>query len=155
MLDIGCGSARVGEHLLEAGASHYVGVDFSEPMLQLASERLQRFGTKVELHVGDFLETQLEGSFDVIVSLGLFDYIEDPVPFARRMREFCRGTVLGTFPRWNWYKGPIRRLRYEVINNCPIYDYTERELRFLFSASGFSKVEVDVARNGFLVTASP
>jgi hypothetical protein len=71
------------------------------------------------------------------------------------MRELSRGTVIGTFPRWNWYKGPIRHLRYEVINNCPIYDYTERELRFLFSASGFTQVDVEVARNGFLVMARP
>ncbi len=37
MLDVGCGSGRIGEFVLEAGASHYVGVDFSEPMIELAA----------------------------------------------------------------------------------------------------------------------
>src|SRR5919197_3840508 len=48
VLDVGCGSARVGELALEAGASRYVGVDFSEPMLGLARERLRRFGDRAE-----------------------------------------------------------------------------------------------------------
>ena len=46
VLDVGCGSGRVGERTLEAGASHYVGIDFSAPMLELALERLDRFGDK-------------------------------------------------------------------------------------------------------------
>src|ERR1700733_9885948 len=40
VLDVGCGSGRIGEFVLEAGASHYVGVDFSEPMIDLARARL-------------------------------------------------------------------------------------------------------------------
>src|SRR5919202_1820913 len=48
VLDVGCGSARVGELTLEAGASRYVGVDFSEPMLALARDRLERFDDRVE-----------------------------------------------------------------------------------------------------------
>ena len=32
-------------------------------------------------------------------------------------------------------QGPVRKLRYEVINNCPIFNYTERELRFLFGSA--------------------
>src|SRR5438270_13713181 len=36
VLDVGCGSGRIGEFVLEAEAGHYVGVDFSEPMIELA-----------------------------------------------------------------------------------------------------------------------
>src|SRR5690348_18127383 len=36
VLDVGCGSGRIGEFVLEAGAAHYVGVDFSAPMIELA-----------------------------------------------------------------------------------------------------------------------
>src|SRR5438270_5035456 len=49
VLDVGCGSGRIAELVLEAGASHYVGVDFAEEMLALARARLQRFGERVEL----------------------------------------------------------------------------------------------------------
>src|ERR1051325_1043268 len=45
----GCGSGRVGELGLEQGAGEYVGIDFSEPMLALAEERLARFGERMGL----------------------------------------------------------------------------------------------------------
>src|SRR5690242_13111094 len=47
VLDVGCGSGRIGEFALEAGAGRYVGVDFAEPMIELAQERLARFGERV------------------------------------------------------------------------------------------------------------
>src|SRR5437763_13738430 len=43
VLDVGCGSGRIGEFVLEAGASRYLGIDFSEPMVDLARTRLSRF----------------------------------------------------------------------------------------------------------------
>ena len=47
------------------------------------------------------------------------------------MSELCDGTVVASFPRWTWTKGPIRKVRYEMINHCPIFDYTEQQLREL------------------------
>jgi SAM-dependent methyltransferase len=154
VLDVGCGSARVGEGALDAGASRYVGVDFSKPMLDLARARLARFGSRATLVHGDFLEAPLEGPFDVILALGLFDYVAEPHVFTRRMHELCGGEVVASFPKWTWLKGPIRKLRYEVINDCPIFNYTERELRLMFGASGFSRVEVlSPTRSGYVVRA--
>src|SRR5437763_3451144 len=49
VLDAGCGSGRIGEFVLDAGAGHYVGVDFSEAMVELARARLSRFGDRAEL----------------------------------------------------------------------------------------------------------
>ena len=37
ILDVGCGSGRIGEFLMEAGTGSYVGNDFSRPMLELRS----------------------------------------------------------------------------------------------------------------------
>jgi 2-polyprenyl-3-methyl-5-hydroxy-6-metoxy-1,4-benzoquinol methylase len=153
VLDVGCGSGRVAELVLDAGAASYVGIDFSEPMLELATQRLARFDSRAELHNADFLQTKLAGPFDVIIALGLFDYIEDPVPFVRRFAELCSGRVVASFPVWSWLKGPMRKLRYEVINHCPIFDYTERELRFLFRGAGFESVELRARHSGIFVTA--
>ena len=153
VLDVGCGSGRVGEYVLDAGATEYVGVDFAEEMLDLAQERLSRFGPRVMLVHGDFLEAPLEGKFDVILGLGLFDYLPEPEHFARRMHELCSGSVVASFPKWNWLKGPVRKVRYEWINDCPIFNYTERELRLMFGSAGFSKVEVIRGRSGLLLHA--
>ena len=154
VLDVGCGSGRIGEGALEAGASRYVGVDFSAPMLDLARQRLDRFGERVTLVEGDFMDAPLSGRFDVVLALGFFDYIPNPEDFTRRMYELCSGEVVASFPKWSWLKGPVRKVRYEVINDCPIFNYTEQGLRSMFAASGFSGVEVVAAtRSGYLVRA--
>jgi 2-polyprenyl-3-methyl-5-hydroxy-6-metoxy-1,4-benzoquinol methylase len=155
VLDIGCGSGRVGELLLEHGAASYVGVDFSEPMLELAKGRLERFWDKVSLEAGDFVDVVLEPGFDVIIALGVFDYIAEPNHLLRRAFELCSGCFFGTFPSWTWIKGPVRYLKYQVFNDCPIYNYTARELDSLHRAAGFSMLDIRRQHSGYFVFAQP
>ncbi len=154
VLDVGGGSGRIGELMLAQGASRYVDVDLSDTMLELARERLSRFDNKVELIQGDFLTTPIEGTFDVVLALGYFDYIEDAPAHVARMAEFCTASAIASFPRWSLVKGPIRKLRYEVINNCPIYDYDREGLRKLFTEAGFGKITLRQGRSGYLVRAA-
>jgi len=156
VLDVGCGSGRIGEFALEAGAARYVGVDFSEPMIALARSRLAGFGDRVQLLLGDFLTAPIEGGFDVVLALGLFDYLPNAHVFARRMFECCAagGCVVASFPRWSLPKGPIRKVRYEWLGDCPIFDYTRRELELMWGACGFERVEVSSpGRSGYLLRA--
>jgi SAM-dependent methyltransferase len=156
VLDVGCGSGRIGELVLEAGASDYVGVDFAEPMIELAWARLERFAGRVELISADFLTVPLEGSFDVVLALGLFDYLPDPVDFARRMSELCSpgGCLVGSFPTWSLVKGPVRKVRYEWIGDCPIFNYRREQLETMLGGVGFERVEIlSPARSGYLVRA--
>jgi SAM-dependent methyltransferase len=154
VLDVGGGSGRIGELFLDQSASRYVDVDLSDSMLDLARERLERFGDKVILLQGDFLETPIPGSYDVILALGYFDYIKNAPTHVQRMAELAApgGSLVASFPRWTWTKGPIRKLRYEVINNCPIYDYTRDGLMQLFA--GHTNVEIRPGKSGFLLRAT-
>src|SRR5690242_13903 len=61
VLDVGCGSGRIGELVLEAGAGDYTGVDFAEEMLTLARSRLGRFGAQAQLIEADFMDASLQG----------------------------------------------------------------------------------------------
>jgi SAM-dependent methyltransferase len=156
VLDVGCGSGRIGEFVLEAGAGHYVGVDFSEPMIELARARLVPFSDRVQLLVEDFLSAALEGPFDVVLALGLFDYLSEPHRFARRMFSLCaqQGCVVGSFPAFSLVKGPVRKVRYEWIGDCPIFNYSRRELELMFGASGFEPVQIlSPGRSGYLLRA--
>jgi SAM-dependent methyltransferase len=153
VLDVGGGSGRIGEPILEQGAARYVDVDLSNTMLDLARDRLARFGDKVDLVQGDFLTADLAGPFDVVLGLGYFDYIDDAEAHVRRIGELCSGSAIASFPRWTWTKGPIRKLRYEVINNCPIFDYTPEGARGLFADAGFQRIDVQPGKSGFLVAA--
>jgi SAM-dependent methyltransferase len=153
VLDVGGGSGRIGEPILEQGAARYVDVDLSNTMLELARERLAPFGDKVKLVQGDFLTADLAGPFDVVLALGYFDYIENAAAHVRRIGELCSGSAVASFPRWTWTKGPIRKLRYEVVNNCPIFDYTPEGVGRLFADAGFKGVTVQPGKSGFLVRA--
>jgi SAM-dependent methyltransferase len=156
VLDVGCGSGRIGEFVLEAGAAHYVGVDFSAPMIDMAQARLPRFEARTELIVDDFLDARLSGPYNVILAVGLFDYLPDPERFSNRMFELAApgGCVVGSFPTWSWLKGPVRKVRYEWIGNCPIFNYSRRQLEQMFGASGFGRVEIaSPGRSGYLVRA--
>jgi ubiquinone/menaquinone biosynthesis C-methylase UbiE len=155
VLDVGCGPGRVAEAVIEAGAAAYAGVDFSPHMLALARERLERFDS-VELLEGDFLKVDISRSFDVVLALGLFDYLEEPEPAAAWMRFRCSGTLVATFSRRDRIKTPIRRVHYELVHRCPIYFYTEADAEAMLIAAGFSSVEfVSRGRRGFFVTATP
>jgi SAM-dependent methyltransferase len=156
VLDVGCGSGRIGEFVLEAGAASYLGIDFSEPMIEMATRRLGRFDSRVELVCGDFLEVSVERSADVVLALGLFDYLPNAAEFVRRMAALCAagGWMVGSFPAWSPVKGPVRKLRYEWIGDCPIFNYTPERLQQMLGEAGFSEVEIlSPGRSGYLVRA--
>jgi SAM-dependent methyltransferase len=156
VLDVGCGSGRIGEFVLEAGAGRYLGIDFAEPMIALARTRLERFGERAELVTDEFLNAPLEGPFDVVLAVGLFDYLPNAADFAQRMHDLCApgGCIVASFPAWSLIKGPIRKARYEWIGDCPIYNYTRGGLESMLGSAGFGRVEVMApGRSGFLVRA--
>jgi SAM-dependent methyltransferase len=156
VLDVGCGSGRIGEFALEAGAGSYLGIDFSEPMIELARERLGRFGDRVTLITDDFLAAPLEDRFDVVLALGLFDYLPNAEVFATRMFELTAagGCMVGSFPAWSLLKGPVRKVRYEWIGDCPIFNYTRPGLERLWHDAGYDRVEIFApGKSGFLLRA--
>jgi SAM-dependent methyltransferase len=141
---------------LQAGAARYLGIDFSEPMIELARARLERFADRAELLVEDFLAAPVAGPFEVVLALGLFDYLPAPHDFTRRMFDLCAsgGCMVASFPSWSLLKGPVRKVRYEWIGDCPIFNYSARELQLLLGASGFDPVEIrSPGRSGYLVRA--
>jgi len=87
LLEIGCGVGTLTELLAEALAPQgsVVGVDFSPRSIETASERLARFAN-VRLEVGDILEIEVEGSFDVVVLPDVIEHIpleQHPALFER------------------------------------------------------------------------
>jgi len=153
VLDLGCGPGRVAEAVVDAGAATYLGIDLSPRMLALARRRLDRFDG-VELVEGDFLELDVDRTFDVVLALGLFEYLDEPERAVRWIRSRCSSTLVASFTRWDWVKGPVRHLRYDVLNGCRIVDHTETDAAELLAGAGFSRVEfTNRGSRGFLVCA--
>jgi SAM-dependent methyltransferase len=155
VLDVGCGPGRVAEAVIAAGATRYVGIDFSPHMLALARRRLHTYKS-VELVEGDFLNLDVPRTFDVVLALGLFDYLDEPARAAAWLRARCSSTLLVSFTRWDWVKAPIRHLHYELVHRCPISDYTEASAVELLAEAGFSGIEfIHRGRRGFFLAATP
>ena len=153
VLDVGCGPGRVGESVLAAGAGSYVGLDLSPRMLALARGRLGD-DHRVELLEGDFLNLELDGAFDVVLALGLFDYVREPSRASEWLRARCSSTLVASFTRWSWVKGPPRRLAY-ALQRVPLRDYAAADAVNLLMRAGFGRVEVaQYGRRGFHVVAT-
>ncbi|PZU92779.1 MAG: SAM-dependent methyltransferase [Chelatococcus sp.] len=74
-LDIGCGWGALVCHAAQHYGVQAHGVTLSEEQLALAREKVERLGLqdRVTLHLRDF--TQMEGEFDKISSIGMFEHV--------------------------------------------------------------------------------
>ena len=84
---------------------------------------------------------QVSESFDVVIAMGFFDYVQSPVPVLQRMAGFARHSVIASFPSISWYRTPIRKVRY-FFKRCPVYFYRSSEIDFLGKAAGFARTEI-------------
>lgn len=144
VLDVGVGSGRYATGYAEAGVKRVVGVDISSSMLDLAREHVKQLNgsqTKFEFVLSDIDAYQTADRFDVVVAMGFFDYISEPVPSLKKLREFCTHSVIASFPSISFYRTPLRKVRY-AIKKCPVYFYRVEQIERLAHEAGFSNCQV-------------
>lgn len=155
VLDVGCGSGRNSALFAEQGARRVVGIDFSAPMLELAREytRAKHVGDQCEFIQADFLEYHFQETFDVVVALGVFDYVADPVRVLKRMSELANEKVVASFPGVSPVRAPLRKIRY-ALRGCPVYFYTGTKLRQICHETGLRKFHIEkLASSGYMLVA--
>ena len=143
-LDVGCGSGRYALGLAELGVRRIVGIDFSPRMLELAfknTAHIQGANGTFEFVCCDFMEFQTKETFDVVIAMGLFDYIKDPIPFLEKMKTLCNHSVIASFPSTSIYRTPIRKIRY-YFKRCPVYSYDRAKISSFCSEVGFARNEL-------------
>jgi SAM-dependent methyltransferase len=112
-------------------------VDVSETMIRLAREdaRGASLEDRCRFFASSFLGLAPEEKFDVVVAMGYFDYLESPLPDARKMVELCRGKIFASFPkRWE-FRVPIRRIRFLLAHGFVRF-YSRRQVLELFEQAG-------------------
>ncbi|HNQ24257.1 MAG TPA: class I SAM-dependent methyltransferase [Phycisphaerae bacterium] len=129
VLDIGCGSGRYCVEFAQRGAAEVVGVDLSDNMIALARREAERLQVADRCHflVDDFNHYRPDEPFDVVIAMGVFDYLREPEPWVERMVGVCRGRWMASFPKWDLLRAPLRRWRYRL-RNCPVYYYTDERV---------------------------
>ncbi len=142
-LDVGCGNGLYSIELGKKGAARVTGIDIAEVMVERCKQYASREGVEDRCHFlkTDLLEYEPDTTFDVSFGIGLFDYISDPLPVLRKMREVTRDKVIAAFPRfWTW-RAPVRKVRL-TMRGCPVYFYTKARLDSLMKEAGFPRHEV-------------
>jgi len=145
VLDVGSGSGRVACLYASAGMEKVVGVDVAPTMVELAKQLAKERGVDhlCEFTNSDFMEVDFrEGeTFDAVAALGVFDYLDDPVPFARRMGEVANKFIFFSAPSPTLVRHNLRRIRYGL-RGCPVFCYTKKRLRTMMQEAGFERIEI-------------
>ncbi len=104
VLDVGCGTGVMVPSVLRRGG-HYHGVDLSKNMIEQATRRYEATAEPtsqtVEFSVGDVEDIKYpEAHFDVVIALGLLEYLDDPQPAAEAMLRTTKpgGTIIISVP---------------------------------------------------------
>jgi 2-polyprenyl-3-methyl-5-hydroxy-6-metoxy-1,4-benzoquinol methylase len=100
VLEIGCGSGRLGEHMKAKGAGRYVGVELVPEVAERARPRLDA------VYAGDIERMELplaDGSFDYLVLGDVLEHLVDPWTVLRRCARFLGpgGQVVTSIPNVN------------------------------------------------------
>ena len=118
VLEIGCGRGVGVEILLSLGAEQVTGFDLDPKMIALAHERLEKYGERVRVFVGDAeIIDAPNDSFDAVVDYGVIHHIPH---WQQVLKEIMR--VLkpgGTFYFEDLLKGLISKWPAPVFFNHP------------------------------------
>ena len=142
-LDVGCGNGLYSFDLARKGARRVLGLDISEVMIGLCKEASEQenLADRCEFIQTDLLEYESNEKFDVSFGIGLFDYIRDPAPVLKRMREMSTDKAILAFPRyWTW-RAPVRKVRLNA-RGCDVFFYTRSKLNELLRDAGFKRHEI-------------
>ena len=152
VLDVGCGSGRTAIPLARAGAKHVTGVDFAPQMIAIANDaaRQASVSDRCTFKVGDFMNEAPDEPFDVVTALGVFDYVDEPLPFLRRMLELAKETTVFSAPKPSVVRANLRKLRYGR-HGVNVHFYTEQELVRLGRDAGAGSTVIHRVPAGYVV----
>ena len=154
-LDVGCGNGMYSLELARRGAQKVVGIDIAEVMIDLCKQSSAAKGLDDRC---TFIQTDLlewdnpESDIDVSFGIGLFDYISDPLPVLKRMRELSKDKAIMAFPRlWTW-RAPVRKVRL-TMKGCDVFFYSKARIDELIKQAGFSRHTVTKVGKLYCVVA--
>ena len=135
--DIGCGSGRFVTSLAKRGAQ-VTGVDFAPEMLKLGAQLAEEQGVadRCKYVLSDVLDWKTSERFDLVIAIGFWDYIADPLPRLQVIRGLTKTTFLSAWPRAATLRAAIRKVRLKV-DGCPVYFFSLPQVEDYLKRAGF------------------
>ncbi len=150
VLDVGCGSGRFCVALARDGAT-VVGLDFAPEMLALAREKANEAGvaSRCQFLQVDFMTWDWDEPFDLVLAIGVLDYVPESQPFVARLAKASRGRTVVSFPRRYHPLVPVRIARLRL-SGCPVFFYDRGQVESLARAS-FGRWEIRTLDRDYLL----
>jgi ubiquinone/menaquinone biosynthesis C-methylase UbiE len=150
VLEIGCGTGRFSIECAKRGASKVTGIDFAPSMIAFCCNIAKQMGVaeKCDFICDDFVSHPFDSSFDIVLALGVFDYVKDPEPLFKKIAQLKPRKFLASFPVHTLFWGAQRKIRYEWIRKCPIYYYTNEQLETLYRGAPFTRFNILKGKRG-------
>jgi ubiquinone/menaquinone biosynthesis C-methylase UbiE len=135
--DVGCGSGRFVSALAQKGA-RVTGLDFAPTMLKLAQQLVEHdgVGDRCDFVLSDVLDWKTDRKFDLVIAIGFWDYVADPLPRLQSIRRITSDRFLSAWPRAGTWRAMIRKARLRVAG-CPVYFWTRPQVEDYLKRAGF------------------
>jgi SAM-dependent methyltransferase len=151
--DVGCGSGRFVSALAQRGAT-VTGLDFAPAMLRLAKQLVEQDGVaaRCDFVLGDILDWKTDRTFDAVIAIGFWDYVADPLPRLKVIRQISRDSFLSAWPRTGTWRMVLRKLRLNLAG-CPVYFWSESQVRSFLEQAAFEVESCEIYGQLYCVEA--
>ncbi len=105
VLDAGCGTGELAYCIAKKGAKEVLGVDYSKEAIAVAHKTYR--SENLAFRAGNI--ENIQGRFDVVVSLGTLEHLNDPLSALRKLKNLLSpdGSLIITCPNWSNPRGYI------------------------------------------------
>ena len=154
VFDVGCGTGRYSLALALKGIKKALGIDFAQNMIDEANHLARQL--KVE-HIcrfveADFMQMNVDETFDHVFAMGVFDYIADPVPFMKKMLRCAQGKVMISLPVSGGILQRLRKFKFEKIKKCPVFFYSKEDVKQIAQQAGAGSFTIGKMAKDYFLT---
>jgi len=98
VLDVGCGTGNFAKEVSKNNAKYVLGIDYAEEAIKIA----QKNNKQKNLEFKKLDVTELNEEFDVIVSLGTLEHMDNPYKMLKIFKKNLKphGKIIITSPNW-------------------------------------------------------
>jgi len=154
ILDVGCGTGRFVFEFVKRKANKVVGIDIAPGMIETCKKIADdtKANDKCEFFITDPFDFKTDMKFDVSIGIGLFDYIIEPLPVIKRMKELTTGKIILSFPKKGTFRAFIRKIRLNS-RNCDVYFFSPEDIKGYLRDAGIEKYDFDEFGQLYCITA--
>lgn len=152
VIDIGCGPGHYCFSLAQNGQREILGIDYSETMIQLATDHAKDLGleNKLKFEIVNFLEFEPERKFDYSIMMGFIEYFENPELVIKKALAITNRTIMISFPVAGGFLAFQRKLRYK--RRCFLRLYRYEDIKKIMSDLNISSFTIEKIQRDFFVT---